>query len=269
VFCLTEHNWVILGERRSQSKSWRAIRCVYTDLIGENSDLSPLPHSAEDLKKLYALRFDGKASYRNRVWVELCAYFARWIPSGATVLDLGCGHCEFINRVECRRKFGMDLNPDAAAFAASQVTVIGQDCSDEWKLVPGSIDVVFTSNFFEHLPSKTALERTLQRAYDALTPGGRIIALGPNVKYLPGEYWDFLDHYLPLTELSLSEILTKCGFRIELCQNRFLPYTMSRGKEYPIWMLRLYLALPIAWRLFGKQFLLVASKPPALISTDR
>jgi SAM-dependent methyltransferase len=156
----------------------------------------------------------------------------------------------------------MDLNPDSAEFAAPEVKIIRQDCSEQWRVPPGSLDVVFTSNFFEHLPSKTALERTVQQACGALAPGGRVIALGPNIKYPPGEYWDLFDDYLPLTELSLIEVLTKCGFRIDLCRDRFLPYTMSDGKEYPIWMLRAYLALPIAWRIFGKQFLVVASKRP-------
>jgi hypothetical protein len=41
---------------------------------------------------------------------------------------------------------------------------------------------------------------------------------------------------------------------------RFLPYTMSRGKQQPVWMLRLYLKLPLAWPLLGKQFLVVARK---------
>ena len=155
----------------------------------------------------------------------------------------------------------MDLNPDAQKYAAAGVNVIQQDCSEEWRVTPGSLDTIFTSNFFEHLPTKIALERTLQQAYGALVPGGRLIAMGPNIKYVPGAYWDFFDHYLPLTELSMREVLTKCGFHVELCQDRFLPYTMSDGKEYPIWMLRIYLGLPIVWRGFGKQFLVVATKP--------
>jgi SAM-dependent methyltransferase len=228
------------------------------------SILNSLPHSADDLKQMYASRFEGKSAYRRRVWRELCSFFAKWIPADATILDLGCGHCEFINGVECRQKFGMDLNPEAAELAAAEVMIIQQDCSEDWRVPPGSLDVVFTSNFLEHLPTKAALERTLQHAYGALVPGGRLIALGPNIKHLPGAYWDLFDHYVPLTEFSLAEVLTKCGFRIELCQGRFLPYTMSDGKEYPIWMLRAYLSLNIAWRIFGKQFLVVASKRPEL-----
>jgi SAM-dependent methyltransferase len=223
--------------------------------------MNPVPHSASDLKQLYAARFAGKTEYRQKVWRQLCAYFAKWVPADATVLDLGCGYCEFINNVSCRRKFGMDLNPDASSFAARDVTILSQDCSAPWSVTPGSLDVVFTSNFFEHLPTKAALESTLEQAYRALAEGGRLIAMGPNIKYVPGAYWDFFDHYLPLTELSLAEVLKKCSFRIDVCEGRFLPYTMSDGSQHPIWMLRAYLALRPAWRFLGKQFLLVASKP--------
>jgi hypothetical protein len=104
------------------------------------------------------------------------------------------------------------------------------------------------------------LEQTLLEAYKALRPGGRLIAIGPNIKHLPGAYWDFFDHYLPLTELSLIEVLRKCDFEVVFCRDRFLPFTMSDGREYPAWMLRLYLKMPFAWPFFGKQFLVVARK---------
>jgi hypothetical protein len=51
-----------------------------------------------------------------------------------------------------------------------------------------------------------------------------------------------------------------CGFEIEICVGRFLPYTMSQGRTYPVWMLKLYLAIPWMWSVFGKQFLVVARK---------
>jgi SAM-dependent methyltransferase len=152
------------------------------------------------------------------------------------------------------------FNPDAARSASSEVSVLKQDCSVAWSMPPQSLDVVFTSNFFEHLPTKYALEQTLLEAYKALRPGGRLIAMGPNIKYLPGTYWDFFDHYLPLTELSLIEVLRKCGFQVVFCRDRYLPYTMSDGLEYSTWILRLYLKVPFAWRFFGKQFLVVAEK---------
>jgi len=212
------------------------------------------------LQKAYETRFAGLTNYRRRVWEVLCGFFSKWIPPNATVLDLGSGYCEFINSVQAQRKYAMDLNPDIDTLAAPDVVALRQDCSAEWALSPEILDAVFTSNFFEHLPSKAALQATLQHAWRCLRPGGRMIMMGPNIKYIPGKYWDFFDHYIPLTELSLAEALRMCGFEIETCVGRFLPYTMSQGRIYPVWMLRFYLAMPWTWPIFGKQFLVVARK---------
>jgi hypothetical protein len=84
--------------------------------------------------------------------------------------------------------------------------------------------------------------------------------MGPNIKYVSGAYWDFWDHYLPLTELSLSEGLETNGFAVEICHARFLPYTMVKARRYPTFLLVCYLRLPWVWRFAGKQFLIVARK---------
>jgi SAM-dependent methyltransferase len=224
--------------------------------------MSDLPQSGPDLQKIYQERFAGVQDYRRRVWRELTVrFFSTWIAPEAVVLDLGCGYCEFINQIRARKKYGMDLNPDASKHAASDVTVLQQDCSEEWQLDPGSLDAIFTSNFFEHLPTKTHLEKTLEQALRALRPNGVLIALGPNIRYLPGAYWDFFDHHIALTDRSLTEVLRKCGFTVEKGVDRFLPYTMSDQRTYPIWTLRIYLAVPLLWPIFGKQFLVIARKP--------
>jgi SAM-dependent methyltransferase len=220
-----------------------------------------VPHSPAELQKLYAKRFAGMHEYRDLIWrVLVDEYFAQWIPPSAVVLDLGCGHCEFINNVRAESRFGMDLNPDTVQQAAPGVQILAQSCSEPWAIASDSLDIVFTSNFFEHLYTKRDLRDTLIQAWRCLRPGGRIIALGPNIRFLPGEYWDFYDHYLALTELSLGEVMAETGFTLEEQIPRFLPYTMSRGGQRPIWMLRLYLKLKFAWPLFGKQFLVVARK---------
>ena len=130
-----------------------------------------------------------------------------------------------------------------------------------WPLPDNSLDIVFTSNFFEHLPNKECLKQTLRQAFRCLKPGGRLIAVGPNVKYLPGLHWDFFDHHTILTEASLGEVLEMIGFRVEKAVPRFLPYTMVNAPEYPLWILRLYLRLPKLWWVKGRQFLVIGKKP--------
>lgn len=217
--------------------------------------------SAQSLQKEYARRFEKNAAYRVAVWKVLTReFFARWIPPTSVVLDLGCGWGEFINHIAAGKKYGMDLNPASPGKLAPDVTSIQQDCSQPWQLPDNHLDVIFTSNFFEHLPNKETLQRTLAEAWRCLKPGGRILCLGPNIKFLSGKYWDFWDHYLPLTELSLQEGLELTGFSVEEAWPRFLPYSMSQGFTPPLALLRLYLRLPLLWPLVGKQFLLVARK---------
>jgi hypothetical protein len=76
--------------------------------------------------------------------------------------------------------------------------------------------------------------------------------------YAYREFYDYLDHRLPLTEASLVEALELAGFRIERVEARFLPYSVKKQRIRASWVLKLYLRLKPAWRVFGKQMLIVA-----------
>lgn len=225
-----------------------------------NSFISPSELGAE-LQRIYNIRFSGREGYRTQVWrILVSEVFSKWLKPSDSVLDLGCGYGEFVNNVQAGAKFAMDLNPSARDHIVPGVHLLVQDCSARWELPDNSLDVVFTSNFFEHLPTKQALQATLLEARRCLKPRGRLIAMGPNVKFLSGEYWDFFDHQLPLTDLSLSEVLVMTGYGVELAIPRFLPYTMSQGFQPPLWTLRVYLRVPIVWEFFGRQFLVIGQK---------
>jgi len=218
----------------------------------------------QELSKIYHRRFIRTAAYRNKVWQVLTReFFNRWVKGDAVVLDLGCGYGEFINNIPAKRKLAMDLNPDAPAHLEKNVEFLHQDCSSPWPLPDNSLDVVFTSNFFEHLPDKDCLNRTLRQALRCLKPGGQLIAIGPNIKFLHGEYWDFYDHHVYLTEASLGEAMEIEGYQIDVLLPKFLPFTMVAAPEYPMFFVRLYIALPLLWRWRGKQFLIVARKSSA------
>jgi SAM-dependent methyltransferase len=125
----------------------------------------------------------------------------------------------------------------------------------------GSVDVVFTSNFFEHLPNKAELVATLEECHRILRPDGRLMVVMPNIRYLPGRYWDYFDHHLALTHYSLVEALALSGFQPEVVLPRFLPYTIKHSKMprlLPI--VRLYMRMPFAWRFVGKQMFVLARR---------
>jgi SAM-dependent methyltransferase len=226
---------------------------------------SPAP---AELERIYRLRFDNAVAFRNRLWNVLATeFFQRYVRVTDAVLDLGCGYGEFINNIACGQKYAIDLNAATAPRLDRSVTFFHQDCSKTWPVNPGSLDVVFTSNFLEHLPSKVHVDDTLHQADTALRAGGRLILMGPNIRFLAEAYWDFWDHYIPISHVSLIEALRQQGFGIERAWPRFLPYTMAgRGRTslsaaFIAASLRVYLRIPVVWRIFGRQFLIIATKP--------
>ncbi len=217
----------------------------------------------EDLVAIYRNRFDEQDLANKRtLWAVLVKdFFQKLVPVESTVVDLGAGNCEFINEVRAARRVAVDLNADTVACAAPGVEVLTTRSDDLSGLDDGSVDVVFTSNFFEHLPTKGDLMATLAECRRVTRPGGRIIVLMPNVRYLAGRYWDYLDHHLPLTHLSVGEALEITGYEVEEQVGRFLPYTV---KDAPFtlrpWMIRAYVRTPLAWRLLGRQMLVVGRR---------
>ncbi len=215
----------------------------------------------ETLAEVYRARFDQVLPYRQRVWrVLVDDVFRKRLGHPQRLLDLAAGYGDFINNIDADEKFAIDLNPDAKVHLGPDVTLFPIDATAPWPIAAGSLDAVFTSNFFEHLGTAADLLDVLAQAYESLRPGGRLVAMGPNMRYCLKEYWDFLDHRLPLTERSLKEAMELRGFRVIECVDRLLPYSMESHRQVSPKLISLYCRIPIAWRFFGKQFLLVAEK---------
>ena len=215
----------------------------------------------DQLPARYRRRFEAEHANRQAVWrVLIDAWFSRYLDVSAA-LDLGCGWGAFVNQIDVPTRYGIDLNPEAKRHVAPDVELISQPASQRWPLPDGSLDLVFTSNFLEHLASREDIAATLSEAFRCLRRDGRMVCLGPNIRYAHGAYWDFFDHLIPLTERSLVEALELTGFEPELVVARFLPFT-TVGKRAPRPVLmRAYLRFPPAWRVLGRQFLVVVRKP--------
>lgn len=217
------------------------------------------------LDRLYALRFpERERAAKARLWRTLYdAFFSRYVPRDGCVLDLGAGYCDFINSVQARRRIAVDLNPDMPGYAAQGVEVLSLPLD---RLSEGvddaSVDLAFASNVFEHMRDPDALLAVLGAVRRALKPGGRLVVMQPNIRLVGFAFWDFFDHSLPLTEKGMLEALTVAGLTPVECRARFLPYTTkSRLPQWDV-LIRLYLALPPAQWLMGKQMLVVAERRP-------
>ena len=218
--------------------------------------------SGAELQNLYHQRFpEQELAQKSAIWKVLCKhFFQRFVLPSDTVVDIGAGYCEFINNIEAAHKIVVDLNPDVKRFAADGIRVINESCTSIGALESNSVDVVFMSNFLEHLPSKEMVLDTFREAHRILRKDGRIIALQPNIRFLYAEYWDFFDHHTALSDRSLVEGLQLAGFTPVKVIPQFLPYTTKSRLPKAAWLVRLYLLFPPIWRLLGKQALVVAKK---------
>ena len=217
----------------------------------------------DQLSDLYRIRFAKETLPRkNAIWKILCSdFFSKYVKESDTVLDIACGYGEFINNIEAKEKLAIDLNPDAKGYLNKDISFELCSANDLKHKIKGKADIAFTSNFLEHLPDTNALNEILDGIMVALKPGGKYLILGPNLRYLPGLYWDFFDHHLGLTHLSLCEALRLKGFHVDVCIDKFLPYTTQGSLPTHPLLVKLYLKMPMAWRVLGKQFFIVASKP--------
>jgi SAM-dependent methyltransferase len=126
-----------------------------------------------------------------------------------------------------------------------------------------SVDVCFSSNFLEHLPTKDVVQNVIAEIRRVLRPGGLYVALQPNIRFCGDVYWDFWDHHTALSDRSCRELFLQSGLSVVRLIPRFLPYsTKSALPSHPA-LVAAYLRAPLAWKLLGKQFLIVGQKPAA------
>jgi len=210
--------------------------------------------------RIYGRRFGGEEKFRQEMYKILCSkFFQRYVPEDATVLDVAAGYCEFINNIRAKKKIALDINPDAKKFAKEDVNVITSSSSDMRKIDNGSVDVVYVSNFLEHI-SREEIQKTMSEIHRVLRTGGTLLVLQPNIRYCYKDYWMFFDHVTPIDHRTLAEILELNGFEIIELRPRFLPYTTKNKLPKSLSMLKLYLRLPILHRLFGGQAFAFAKK---------
>jgi SAM-dependent methyltransferase len=220
------------------------------------------PRGLDTLSRLYRRRFaDLDVTTKEAVWTEIVRYLQRYVPRDARVLDIACDRGYFIRNIECAERWATDVR-DLAGAVGPDVRFIQSDGLELAEALPSSkFDVVFMSNYLEHLPSSQAVLEQLRIVRGLLAPGGHAIVLQPNIRLIGNRYWDFIDHHTALTAKSLTEAAELAGLKPERLINRFLPYTTKSRIPTAKFLVGLYLRMPFLWPIFGEQSLLVARRP--------
>jgi hypothetical protein len=214
-----------------------------------------------DLDRLYARRFqDPEARAKDLVWAEIGKYLQRYVDPSAPSLDIACDQGYFTRNVTCAEKWACDMRDVSAWLPADAHFVQANGLELGHHLPKAHFGTVFMSNYLEHLGSGDQVIEQLRVATELLRSGGRVVVLQPNIKLTGASYWDFIDHKVPLTERSLVEAAESVGLVTERVVVRFLPYTTKSALPKHPWLVRLYLHVPLAWRVMGGQTLYVGRR---------
>ncbi|MCD4652815.1 class I SAM-dependent methyltransferase [bacterium] len=205
--------------------------------------------------------FQTRLSYepeRDSIWEVIVEYLQRYIPENAVILELGAGYCSFINQVRAKEKHALDRSEIIEKYAAQDVRKHIKDCNQLKDFSNNKFDVVFSSFLFEHLTREelNSLSSQLRRI---MKPGGVLITLLPNFKYISRHYFDDYTHVQIFSHLSFADYLTSRGFFVTDVQGRFLPYSFKSRFPKSSLLTRIYLSLP--FRPMAGNMLVVAVNP--------
>jgi SAM-dependent methyltransferase len=218
------------------------------------------PPPEMNYERLYQYRFKGiDQQERIAVWREISPHVHQLMGKPQKVLDPAAGRGEFIGSIPAQETWAVDVVSYKEAAHKPDTTVVVSPIMDA-ELPAGHFDGVFVSNFLEHLYDQEAIAAFLEKMHGVLEPGGRIAVMGPNYRFCSRDYWDCADHYVALTDRSIEEHLFAAGFEPTTVIPRYLPYSFRGALPASPLLTRTYLKMPPAWKLLGKQFLVIGTK---------
>jgi ubiquinone/menaquinone biosynthesis C-methylase UbiE/glycosyltransferase involved in cell wall biosynthesis len=247
--------------------------------------------------KRWAYRLAGDLNLHRRVRsAHVTLALKRGLPSGAAVLDAGCGEgaCSFAltSLLGDVRVTGVDVDPDAIAACRSVASGLpDRDLRFEEADLASlrydqQFDAAVCSEVLEHISEDEAALRGLHRA---LKPGGRLVVHVPlqhrlQRRVLPGYRGGCVaDHVREeYVEAEIVEKVQRAGFRVDRVLSTFgpagelayelntLPFGERLGRllalaTLPVAMVLAYLDLAVRARPRGNSLLVIASKPAATL----
>ena len=121
------------------------------------------------------------------------------------ILELGCGRGEFLNEfVNCGLEgHGVDLSDYSEKFFSKLKFKKVDMANEKLPYEDNYFDVIYSKSVIEHFYFP---EKLFQEAYRVLKPGGTIITLTPEWKYIYKSFYEDFTHRVPFTKISLRDI---------------------------------------------------------------
>jgi hypothetical protein len=211
-------------------------------------------------KRLYEYRFENIDPVKKlAVWREIATKVYQMMEKPKRILDPAGGQLEFIGQIDAPERWVVDLVEHDSVARKDGLKYVVANIFDA-DLPQNYFDGVFISNFLEHLRSQEEVATLLEKMHSVMSTGGTIAIMGPNFKYTYECYFDFADHIVPLTHLSVAEHLYAAGFTLKAVVPKFVPYSFRSRLPASSFLVSWYLKLPFFWRFLGKQFLIIAEK---------
>lgn len=191
---------------------------------------------------------------RLKVWRAITEYLQPYVGEDKSVLDLGCGYGDFINQIQAKKKYGLDLGPDVKDHINKDVQFINKPSTNLGEIPTNSLNVTFSSNLLEHL-DRPDIDKTMTELRRCMKDNGTLILIGPNFRYAYKSYFDDYTHKTIFTHVSLSDLMQEHGFKPIKIMPKFLPLTLKSRLPKSYYLTKLYLHSPI--KPMGGQMLLI------------
>ena len=149
--------------------------------------------------------------------------FRDYINENDEVLDFGCGGGFLLKNLNCKKRIGVEINPNAASLARENGVEIFMSIEE----VPENlVDVIISFHALEHTHNPL---NELQGLYKALKKGGKIVMVVPCESIRRKFKKDDIDqHLFTWSPMNIGNIMTLVGFEVSEVKPYYYQWIVSK-----------------------------------------